>query len=166
MGFRTGIAILRTKYYMIRYRIKAGSGTIFQGSTEIVSSGKTGFGKNCVIAPWVVLREWGGYIKVGNNCSINSFCHISGNGGVEIGNDVRIATQSVIVSANHNFDDLDIPITFQGETKEKIIIEDDCWIGASVKILAGVTVGKGSVIGAGSVVNKDIPPYSIASRLR
>ena len=162
MRFRRYLSILRTNYYKLIYGIKIGRGTVFQGSAEIVSEGHTEIGDNCVISPWVVLREWGGYIKIGNNCSINSFCHLSGNGGVEIGSFVRIATQCVIISANHNFQDINIPITFQGETAKKISIEDDCWLGAGVKVLSGVTIGKGSVIGAGSVVNKDIPPYSIA----
>lgn len=162
MQLRTCISKIRTLYYKYTHKIKIREGTIFIGSCEIISEGKIEIGKNCVISPWVVLREWGGYIKIGDNCSINSFCHISGNGGVEIGNDVRIATQCVIISANHNFGATDIPITFQGETAEKIVIEDDCWLGAGVKVLAGVKIGKGSVIGAGSVVNKDIPPYSVA----
>lgn len=161
MQIRTCISKIRTLYYKYRHRIKIGEGTIFRGSCEIISEGKTEIGKNCVISPWAVFREWGGYIKIGNNCSINSFCHISGNGGVEIGDDVRIATQCVIISANHKFSRVDIPITKQGETADKIVIEDDCWLGAGVKVLAGVTIGRGSVIGAGSVVNKDVPPYSV-----
>ena len=75
------MSILRTNYYKLIYGIKIGRGTVFQGSAEIVSEGHTEIGDNCVISPWVVLREWGGYIKIGNNCSINSFCHLSGNGG-------------------------------------------------------------------------------------
>ena len=72
-----------------------------------------------------------------------------------------LATQCVIVSANHNFSDINEPIAKQGETKEKIVIEDDCWLGAGVKVLAGVTIHKGSVIGAGSVITHDVPPYSV-----
>lgn len=98
---------------------------------------------------------------IGNNCTVNSFSHISGNGDVEIGNNVLIATQCVIISANHNFDRLDVPISEQGEEREKIVIEDDCWLGAGVKILAGVTIHKGSVIGAGSVMTHDVPQYSV-----
>ena len=60
-----------------------------------------------------MLKAVGGYIKIGKSCSINSFVHISGNGGVEIGDNVLIATQCVIVSANHNFDNVDIPINAQ-----------------------------------------------------
>ena len=87
---------------------------------------------------------------------------MSGNGGIEIGNNVRIATQCVIVSANHNFSQVDIPIVKQGETKQKIVIGDDCWLGAGVKVLAGVHIGKGCVVGAGAVVVNDLEPYSVA----
>lgn len=66
-----------------------------------------------------MLKAVGGYIKIGKSCSINSFVHISGNGGVEIGDNVLIATQCVIVSANHNFDNVDIPINAQSETRKK-----------------------------------------------
>ncbi|GGG07680.1 hypothetical protein GCM10010913_31840 [Paenibacillus aceti] len=105
---------------------------------------------------------YGGSIEIGENCSINSFCHINGNGGLKIGNNVRIATNCTLIPANHIFSDPNIPITFQGETREGITIEDDVWLGAGVKVLDGVVIGRGSVIGAGSVVNKSIPPFSIA----
>lgn len=135
--------------------------TVFEGRIEIGRDGLIEFGNDTRVCRWSVYRPWGGYIKVGNNCSINSFCHLSGNGGIEIGNNVRIASHCVIVSANHNFSRTDIPITEQGETRETIIIEDDCWLGAGVKVLAGVTIGHGSVVGAGSVVTHSIPPYSV-----
>ena len=73
-----------------------------------------------------------------------------------------IATQCVIISADHIFDNPNELIRKQGEVREKIIIEDDVWLGAQVKVLKGVTIGKGAVVGAGAVVNKDIPPYTIA----
>ena len=55
------------------------------------------------------------------------------------------------------------PIMKQGVKREFVKIEDDCWIAANTVILAGVTIGKGSVIAAGSVVNKDVPPYSVVA---
>lgn len=153
---------IRTKIYSIQYGIKCGKHTAFLGKADVMRRGSISFGDNCSISPWVVLKDWGGYIRVGNNCSMNSFCHISGNGGVEIGNNVRIATQCVIISANHNFTNTEIPIAQQGETRDKIVIKDDCWLGSGVKVLSGVTIGEGCVIGAGAVVCKDIPEYSIA----
>ena len=57
---------------------------------------------------------------------------------------------------------MDVPIKYQGSTEEKkVIIEDGCWIGHGVFILPGVTVGKGSVCGARSVITKDVPPFSV-----
>ena len=150
-----------TNHYRHKYKIEIGRNTWIQGKIEVAGSGQLSFGDNCVISQWSCYKLYGGWIKIGNNCSVNSFCHISGNGGVTIGDNVRIATGCVIVSANHNFEKIDMPIYLQGETKMEIHIEDDCWLGAGVKVLSGVTIGKGSVIGAGAVVTKDIPPYSV-----
>lgn len=153
---------MRLQYYKSLYRLSIGENSIIQGKCEFSNSGKIQIGSNTTICRWSCFREYGGYIKIGNGCSINSFCHISGNGGITIGNNVRIATQCVLISANHIFANRDIPICQQGEIAEPIVIEDDCWLGAGVKVLSGVRIGKGSVIGAGAVVTKDIAPYSVA----
>ncbi|MCB9079909.1 MAG: acyltransferase [Anaerolineaceae bacterium] len=108
-----------------------------------------------------MLLTYKGEIEIGDNCSINPFCVIYGHGGVKIGNDVLIATHTVIIPSNHNFSSLDRPIRLQGNTSKGIIIEDDVWIGAGCKILDGVIIGKSSIVAAGSVVNKSIEPYSI-----
>lgn len=84
------------------------------------------------------------------------------SGFIKLGNNVIIGPNSVLRAANHIFTDLDKPIRYQGHSGGKIIIEDDCWLGANVIVLKDVTVGKGSVIGAGAIVTKDIPPLSIA----
>ncbi|WP_062913095.1 CatB-related O-acetyltransferase [Pediococcus damnosus] len=76
-----------------------------------------------------------------------------------------------ILGGNHNyrhFLTFPIKVKFLGasreaETKGKIIVQDDVWIGSHVMVLSGVTLGKGSVIGAGSVVTKDVPPFSIVA---
>jgi acetyltransferase-like isoleucine patch superfamily enzyme len=101
-------------------------------------------------------------IVIGDRTSIGSHCCISGSGSVYIGKNCLIAPYVGIFSSNHNFMDGSRPIRSQGTTLKPIVIEDDCWIGSGAKILAGVTLGQGSVIGAGAVVTKDIPPYSVA----
>ncbi len=63
---------------------------------------------------------------------------------------------------SHNFSDPNIPINQQGLTCKGILIEDDCWLGTGVRVLDGVTIGRGSIVGAGAVVTKSLPPYSIA----
>jgi acetyltransferase-like isoleucine patch superfamily enzyme len=136
-------------------------GFIYFWTARVYRGGRINIGDNTRIARWCVFREYGGSITIGSNCSINSFCHFSGNGGIRIGDNVLIATQCVLISANHSFDDITKPISSQGETRAPIIIENDCWLGAGVKVLMGVRIGKGSVIGAGSVVTHDVPPYSV-----
>lgn len=161
-GIRKKIVDLKTCWHSIKYKnIHLERGAIIEGPIEVATQGNISVGENTRIRRWCCLRPYGGYIKIGKNCTLNSFSHISGNGGVEIGDNVLIATQCVIISANHNFSDCSLPISQQGETTGKITIEDDCWLGAGVKILAGVTVHTGCVIGAGSVVTHDIPPYSV-----
>lgn len=101
-------------------------------------------GDNTYIGEYQNIRASGGIIKIGNNCSISQ--HIT------------------IIASNHNTAK-DININQQGWDKKKIgvLIEDDVWIGANSVILPGVTIGKGAVIGAGSVVTKNIPEYAIAA---
>lgn len=153
---------LRKQWYK-RKKVNFGKNVMLESDIKFYKSGNgISIGDDSKIRQWVVFNPWGGQIEIGKNCSINSFCHISGNGGVYIGDNVLIATQCVIISANHNFERTDVPICKQGNTNERIVIEDDCWLGAGVKVLAGVTIGRGSVIGAGSVVTNNIPPFSIA----
>jgi len=128
--------------------------------------GEIFIGKDCSVAPNAVLQ---GNIQIGENCSVqyNTLMIGYGNPGdakglIKIGNNVRIAPNVMIISANHVFDNPDIPICHQGMNIKSITIEDDVWVAGRVNITAGVTIGKGSVIGAGSVVTKDIPPYSVA----
>ena len=123
-------------------------------------------GAKSTIAAGAVVQ---GAVSIGSHSTVQSYAVIVGYGRgdapagqVTIGHDVRIAPQVMIIAANHNFDDLEQPIRAQGLTPEPIVIEDDVWLGGRVVVTAGVTIGRGSVIGAGAVVTKDIPPYSVA----
>lgn len=82
---------------------------------------------------------------------------------VEIGNYLMMAENVLFLGGNHNFERLDTPMMFQGSTeKTPLKIGDDVWIGARAMILPGCKhIGKGVIIGAGSVVTKDIPDYAI-----
>jgi len=102
--------------------------------------------------------------SIGNSSFINGGTLIlaGGAGTITIGNDVLIGPYAILVSGSHRYDLLDRPIRKQGGIYKPIIIEDDVWIGAHAVIMLGVTVGKGSVIGAGAVVTNDIPAYSVA----
>jgi len=104
-------------------------------------------------------------IDIGENVSINygvwMASNYNENGSIKIGNDVLIGPYTIIHSGNHNYKNPNTTIYKQGFEFKKIIIEDDVWIAARCTILSGVTIGKGSVIAAGSVVTKDVLPYTI-----
>lgn len=100
-------------------------------------------------------------VEIGDYSGVGYGSLIQGN--VKIGKHVMMGPEVLIYTQNHNFSRLDITMDKQGFSEEKqVIIEDDVWIGAKVIILPGVKIGQGSVIGAGSVVSKNIPEYSVA----
>ncbi|MBD2123990.1 acyltransferase [Trichocoleus sp. FACHB-262] len=103
-----------------------------------------------------------GYVEIGQETYIGPYTCIAGPGHVIIGKDCLIASHSGIYASNHDFGNPSQKIRDQGVTAKGIVIEDDCWLGSGVRVLDGVTIHRGSVVGAGAVVTKDIPPYSVA----
>ena len=103
-----------------------------------------------------------GQIKIGRQTYIGPYTCMSSYGNLIIGQNCLIASHSSIYAHNHLFNDATQNIRDQGFIHKGITVEDDCWLGSGVRVIDGVTIGKGSVIGAGAVVTKDIPPYSIA----
>jgi acetyltransferase-like isoleucine patch superfamily enzyme len=103
-------------------------------------------------------------IKIGFGSSVQAGCRLVGN--IEIGEGVLIAPNVLISSGSHIFSQRSSDfIKFQDEDfciDKPVFIGSDCWIGYNVTILPGVVVGKGSIVGANSLVRNDIPPYSIA----
>ncbi len=102
-------------------------------------------------------------IDFGDNVSIHPMCYLEGQGGIEIGNDVSIAHAVSILSTTHNMDDLVLPIKDQGVTEKKVTIHDNVWIGCKATVLCGIEINSGSVIGANSVVTKNIKPNSVSA---
>ena len=86
-----------------------------------------------------------------------------GVGGIEIGRFSTLAYNVGLISGNHSYNDPSIPIRFQTPKLAKIEIGKNVWLGARVIVLAGVKIGNGSVIMAGSVVTKDVPPHSLVA---
>jgi len=85
-------------------------------------------------------------------------------GPLRVGADVMMGPRCVLISDNHAMDDTSRPMNTQGfVASSPIVIEDDVWIGAGVTVLPGVRIGRGSVIGAASVVTKDVPPWTVAA---
>ena len=125
--------------------------------------GEITFGDDSFIAHSCTLTAQGGSIQIGKHVHVSRSTYINGIGDIEIGDDTLIGPNVVMISGNHPFDRVDIPIRLQGVQKAKITIGKDVWLSANTTIVPGVTIGDGCVIGAGAVVTKDIPPYSIAA---
>jgi acetyltransferase-like isoleucine patch superfamily enzyme len=114
-----------------------------------------------VIESTGVLSAPGIGLEIGNNVGISQHVFIGVRGKISIGDNVIIGPYAKIYAANHNFDRLDRPIREQGESRQGIVIGDDCWIGAGSTILDGVNIGNGCVVAAGSVVTTNVPDYSV-----
>lgn len=100
--------------------------------------------------------------SIGKTSTLKSGTYIDCDGGVEIGEYFHTGRGLTIFSSNHKYyNDLYIPYSTE-RIRKKVIIEDFVWSGANVTILPGVRLGEGCIIGAGSVVTKDIPPFAVA----
>lgn len=119
-------------------------------------------GENVAVFPDVYLQNIQ-ELSVGDNVSFHPMVYIEAYGGVSIGDDVSIAEGASLFSVNHIYESLEVPIKDQGLEPLPIVVEDNVWIGAKATILGGVNAASGSIIAAGAVVTKDVPPNSIVA---
>ena len=152
--------------------LQVGYNTIIEDGAEINCLSLQGIklGNRVTIGKYAIIRPsniYGGPIgeglTMGNNLNIGPNNYIGCSGKITIGNNVMLAPRVSIYAENHVFDHPEILIRDQGVEKKEVIIEDDCWIAANSILLAGVTIGKGSVVAAGSVVTENVPPYSVVA---
>ncbi|KQX07703.1 MULTISPECIES: sugar O-acetyltransferase [unclassified Leifsonia] len=102
--------------------------------------------------------DFGKNIRLGKRVFINSGCKFQDQGGIVIGDDCLIGHNAVLATLNHDLD-----VSRRADMHPgRIVIESNVWLGANVTVVPGVTIGKNSVIGAGSVVTKDVPANSVA----
>ena len=150
--------------------LQVGYNTIIEDGAEINCLSQQGIklGNRVTIGKYAIIRPsniYGGPIgaglTMGDNSNIGPYNYIGCSGKITIGNNVMLAPRVSIYAENHVFDHPDVLIRDQGVEKKDVIIEDDCWIAANSILLAGVTIGKGSVVAAGSVVTENVPPYSV-----
>lgn len=142
--------------------IKKGKKSVIYKSVrkDIFPSHQFIMGNNSVVEDFATIANAMGDINIGDRSRIGLGNTIIGP--VNIGNDVNLAQNVVVSGLNHNYMDVSRTIKAQGVNTSLIVIKDDVWIGANSVVLAGVTIGEHVVIGAGSVVTKNIPAYSIA----
>lgn len=101
----------------------------------------------------------GSKIEIDDNSGLGINCVIT---NARIGKNVMMGPDVMYIQYNHRFERRDIPMAFQGFGESRpLIIEDDVWIGARVIIMPGITIKKGAIVGAGSVVTHDVPEYAV-----
>lgn len=141
--------------------IKKGSHSVLcrYARKDIVPFNKFMIGSRSVVEDYATVNNMVGDVEIGDNTRIGI-----GNviiGPVSIGSNVNLAQNVTVSGLDHNYEDINVSISSQGVSTMQIVIEDDVWIGANSVITKGTRVGKHSVVAACSLVNKDVPPYSI-----
>ena len=132
---------------------------------EMLREGRLEIGPHVLFEPNVWLTSAApGRIRIGEGSFLNLNVMVASVELVEIGSHCMFANGCFVSDGSHRFDDPDEPVPWQGfTTKGPTRIGDDTWCGANVVVTSGVTVGERCVIGANSVVTKDIPAFSIAA---
>jgi acetyltransferase-like isoleucine patch superfamily enzyme len=110
-------------------------------------------GQECLVTP---------VVTIGDRCLIGRGSGIVGHFSISIGNDVWTGHHVYITDQNHGYEDITIPISKQSQPERAVSIGDGSWLGHGSVVLPGVTIGRHVVIGANSVVTKDIPDFSVA----
>lgn len=128
---------------------------------DVIPFRKFTVGEKSIIEDFTCINNGMGDIIIGNNCMVGIGNVLTGP--ITIGNNVILAQHVGISGLNHGYSDIHIPIRDQKCSIAEVVVEDDSWIGTNVVITAGVTIGKHSVVAGGSVVTKDVPPYTIVA---
>ena len=122
---------------------------------------KFSLGDYSVIESFACINNAVGDVMIGDHTRIG--LHNTIIGPVIIGSHVNLAQGITITALNHNFENSKKRIDEQGVSTSAVVIEDDIWIGANAVVLSGVTIGHHSVVAAGAVVTKDVPPHSLVA---
>lgn len=101
------------------------------------------------------------YISIGDNLTLNQNTYITGADGLSIGDNVMMGSGVKITTSKHMYDFIDIPMIKQDIINNPIVIEKDVWIGFNAVILDGVIIKEGSIVGANSLINRNIDKFCI-----
>ena len=151
--------------YMKSIGLKSGKNTYIPITTSTNWPHQISIGSNCILEEYIQFKysrpyENGPSIIIGNNVFLGRNCEFNIINNIDVGNNCLIASGCKFIDGNHGM--------IQGELMRNqpavsipIILKEDVWLGANVVVLKGVTIGEGTIVAAGAVVTKDIPPYEI-----
>lgn len=151
------------RWFVIPFVIKRGKGSILRRSVrlDIIPSKKCIMGYRTIVEQYAIINNGLGDVIIGDYSKVCSRATIIGP--VSIGKKVVVGNGTQIAGMYHNYALPDVAIDDQGVTPSPVVVEDDVWIGGNATINQGVRLGTHSLIGAGSVVTKDVAPYTIVA---
>jgi len=141
-----------------------GENVVVEKGALILKPERVKIGSNVYIGHYAILRGYDrSEMVIGDDVWIGQFCYFNGAGGIEIGSRVGIGPGVKIMSSKHGEEGRKVPVLMCDLEFAGVTIEDDCDLGMGAIILPGVTVGRGSQVGAGAVVTRDVEPYAIVA---
>ncbi len=139
-----------------------GSGCSMQKGFRKTGNCRVTLGNNVAFRRGVLLAGHG-ELRIGDGTAINDRCTLTCYDQIHIGRDVMLAPNVMVLDVSHRHDAGDAPMAQQGHNHAPVHIGDDVWIGAHCIVTQGVTIGRGAIVAANSVVTGDIPEYAIAA---
>src|ERR1700733_2148463 len=157
---RTFSLAMRSSFASLGARTRLSLPIQLVGAERITLGSRISFGPGC----WLLTHEPEGRLEVGDDTSIAGYCVLSAAADVRIGRSVLFARNVYIADHRHGFELDGTPIIEQPlQEIRPVVVEDGAWLGQNVVLLPGVTVGRGAVVGANSVIREDVPPRSVVA---
>ncbi len=158
-----------TRWQLLRRRVR----NLFRRRVQVDRTARLSprrqirLGKRVAIQEYVIIRAGDNAVEIGPFSQVGPFTVILSGSGVSIGANVMIGPHCVLAAGNHDYRQLARPMRFAGDlSRGPIVIEDNVWVGANVTITDGVRIGRDAVVGANSVVTKDVAPFDIVCGAR
>lgn len=139
--------------------------TILNGRSTLRHFGLS-FGPDTYLKEHCYFDSYNGFIEIEGQCAFGQGTFIHGGGGVRIGTNVIVGAYSYLVASNHRFDSPEYPIMLQGDAAIGIRIGRNVWLGCHVGVLDGVTIGDNCVIGAGTLVTRNVASNTVLTNRR
>jgi acetyltransferase-like isoleucine patch superfamily enzyme len=155
-----GITLWHARKMRIGHRVAVDEGC--QLDARGCAPGEFEIGDGTLISRGCIISGKDGPLRIGPRVNIGAGCVIYASTRLEIGADTMLAAQCYVGGGRYRvLGRTDVPIADQPEPRLGVVIGDDCWLGAGAIVVDGVRIGRGSVVGAGAVVTKDVAPYSV-----
>jgi len=149
------------------HKIHIGNNVVIDDNCVLDAKGKDNsgimIGNGVFVGRNTILSCKNGDIELADNVNIGFNCEIFSASKVKLGKHALIAAYCYLIGGDHDFDSSDVSILEQGRSSKGITLGEGVWLGAGVKVMDGLTIGKHSIVGTGAVVTKPVEEYSVAA---